>query len=261
MSKFRSLYTYTHSTHRLRQRNQLAIRNSCGKLPAMNAQNEGSGKEEESSAAQNLHGLSSFFSRSRKSKLTARLRASFKSSVGEGDQDAHDDKSNRIWLSIRPWVCLQALVERQRAYPVCDLGCEDWEEEGASERAAMAHEQKDAGPADAFAWTAAMVVSLPPECLARALEFIHGDVSTVYAPLPRKPLRSQPTSETKAGQARNWQCCRYLLSQRSCLHGRVVQSGRTGRSLSLGCWYLGCLLVGCLDFKLFGLPWSLQHLG
>ena len=42
----------------------------------------------------------------------------------------------------------------------------------------MAHTRKHCIPvANDFAKTAAMVVSLPPECLARALEFIHGDVA------------------------------------------------------------------------------------
>ena len=189
---------------------------------------------------QPCQGLSSFFSRSRKSKLASRMKTYKTDPSIVEDEGSQAEKIDRVWLSIRPWVCLHALVAMQRANPICDLACEDWEEEGASERAVLAHSRKENKPtADEFAWTAAMVVSLPPECLARALEFIHGDVSSVYAPEPRIPCaRATPFSpEVKSAQVRNWQCCRYLLSQQSCLHGRVLQSGRSGRSLSLACWY------------------------
>ncbi|CAE7374885.1 unnamed protein product [Symbiodinium sp. CCMP2456] len=187
---------------------------------------------------QHCQGLSPFFSRSRKSKLASRLKTSYTGSRIVEDEGGQAEKVDRVWLSIRPWVCLHALVAMQRAHPICNPGCEDWEEEGASERAVLAHSRKENAPtAEEFAWTAFMVVSLPPECLARALEFVHGDVSSVFAPEPRAPYATHCSSETKSAQVRNWQCCRYLLSQQSCLHGRVVQSGRSGRSLSLACWY------------------------
>ena len=217
----------------------------------------GKEEKEKQEAPESLggQGLSSFFSRSRKSKLAARLNVSCSGGVSTEDADAESSSNDRIWLSIRPWVCLHALVASQRAFPVCDLACEDWEQEGASERAVLAHERRQSSSAaDAFAWTAALVVSLPPECLARALEFIHGDVSTVFAPVSRTfPRPGQTTQEAKANQ-RNWQCCRYLLSQRSCLHGRVLQSGR-GRSLSVACWYLGSPVV---PFSLFLFQGSLN---
>lgn len=143
------------------------------------------------------------------------------------------------WARVRCWVCLHALVAEGRALPLVQASerpepCASWEEAGAAERAmllAAAPEGGRRGGGAALGALVAGVVRLPADLLARVLAFVHAGVEEVFA-----PSRAAPAKRPK--DPKRHSCCQFLLTQGSCLHGRVRSGGcRRSPARFVACWY------------------------
>merc|ERR1711971_20480 len=166
------------------------------------------------------------------------------------------ERHESVWLCIRPWVCLAALVARQRAFPCWqpEGTCESWEDDDAFERAVLAnaaHTRNSEMGQDSKDWMylAAAVVLMPPDLLAKVLEFAFDGSGEVFAPIPAPFIDEDDMllvefGESSASHASSSSACvnprictHRLLDTGSCVHGKIV--GR-GRSFWLECWYCEC---------------------
>eukprot|EP00929_Paragymnodinium_shiwhaense_P114120 TRINITY_DN82438_c0_g1_i1.p1 TRINITY_DN82438_c0_g1~~TRINITY_DN82438_c0_g1_i1.p1 ORF type:complete len:351 (-),score=93.10 TRINITY_DN82438_c0_g1_i1:57-1109(-) len=169
-----------------------------------------------------------------------------------------DCRQELVWETIRGWVLLSALWAQERAFPAWGVEvAECWDDEGAVERAALAASASSASgggkleagllPSD-FARIAVLAVQLPPDLLAKVLEYTVDGVSEVFAPsdealqsLKDAKKRYLELPAVPRRRRRYTQCCQHLMQQGKCLHGKVVTVRSQRRSVPptkhLQCWY------------------------
>ena len=158
-----------------------------------------------------------------------------------------------LWVSSQAqtcealaWMRMCELVARERAFPVCPLkpavSVASWEDLDIDDDLSNLIRHVDAAAASgvAVAIPAALVVALPIECLARVFSFMGTWTSRSMHSLNLRLSMPKTEKETEKKVLR---CCKYLLSQGSCLHGRVEGKQRASRqssTLHLACWYCSC---------------------
>lgn len=160
------------------------------------------------------------------------------------DLCARCERQECTWLSIRPWVCLNALVSQQRAFPIWNppcRPCESWEDEGAAEQAILlasgdvAVNSARATSEGDWSAVAAFVVSLPEYLLACVLEYAFDGSGEMLAGARSLAGRDTSRVESSEHSGRVRRCVDNLLSTGSCLHGRLVMGPR--RTAAYACWY------------------------
>jgi len=167
------------------------------------------------------------------------------------------------------WMRMCELVARERAFPVCPLkpavSVASWEDLDIDDKDIQDIQDisnlirhVDAPSTSAAAIPAALVVALPIECLARVFSFMgNSEFSRSMASMHSLRLSEISKSKTEPKEKKELRCCKYLLSQGFCLHGRVEGkqqrpkkekvekvpgcfSASRQSSLHLACWYCSC---------------------